>query len=93
MAKHFANMTTGDEVPDMLIGCIRSLDSLRECVISAVSISIGKRAEESSVLQGFMTKHDALVAELRKLAVEVTGNGLRSTDGGHHVQINGINYR
>ena len=77
----------------MLIGCVKGLDELRECVISAVSIRYGKRDEGSSVLQGFMTKHDALVAELRKLAVEVTGNGLRSTDGGHHVQINGINYR
>lgn len=88
-----ANMSKGDEVADMLIGCVKSLGELRECVISAVSMCYGKRAEESSLLQGFITKHGALVSELRKLAVEVTGDGLRSIDGGHHVPISGINYR
>ena len=66
------NMTRGDEASDMLIGCIRSLDSLLSCVVSAVNIRYGKNCEGSSVLQGFISKHGALVAELRKLAVEVT---------------------
>ena len=89
-----ANLKTGDEVADMLIGCVKSLDELRECVISAVSIRYGKRDEGSSLLQGFITKHGDLVSELRRLAVEVTGDGVRSIDGGsHHVPISGINYR
>ena len=90
---HFADTRTGDEVSDMLIDCLKGLDEMRESVISAVSICTGKRAEGSSVLQGFITKHEALVSELRKLAAEVTGDGLRSIDGGHHVPISGINYR
>ena len=88
-----SQITRGDEVADLLIGCIKGLDELRECVISAVSIRYGKRDEESSLLQGFITKHRALVSEVRKLAAEVTGEGLRSIDGGHHVPISGINYR
>lgn len=89
-----ANLSTGDDVSDMLIACLKGLDEMRESVISAVSICTGKRAEGSSVLQGFITKHGALVSELRKLAAEVTGDGLRSIDGGgHHVPISGINYR
>ncbi len=91
---HFADTTTGDEVAAALITCVQDLDELRERVSSAVSACSGKRGDGSSLLQEFMTKHGALVAELRKLAAEVTGDGLRSIDGGgHHVPISGINYR
>ena len=93
MAYHFANTTKGDEAADILIGCLKGLDELREFVASAVAMRLGRSCEGSSILQGFNAAHDALKAELRKLAAEVTGDGLRSIDGGHHVPISGIHYR
>ena len=86
-----ANLTTGDDAADILVGCIRGLDELREFVASAVAMRFGRSREGSSILQGFNAAHDALKAELRKLAVEVTGDGRRSIDGGHHGPI--IHYR
>lgn len=88
-----ANLTTGNDAADILIGCLKGLDELREFVASAVAMRLGRSCEGSSILQGFNAAHDALKAELRKLAVEVTGDGLRSIDGGHHVPISGIHYR
>lgn len=88
-----ANLTTGNDAADILIGCLKGLDELREFVASAVAMRFGRSCEGSSILQGFNAAHDALKAELRKLAVEVTGDGLRSIDGGHHVPISGIHYR
>ena len=88
-----ANITTGDEAADILIGCVRGLDELREFVASAVAMRFSRSCEGSSILQGFNAAHDALKAERRKLAVEVTGEGQRSIDGGHHAPISGIHYR
>lgn len=88
-----ANLTTGNDAADILIGCLKGLDELREFVASAVAMGCGRSCEGSSILQGFNAAHDALKVELRKLAVEVTGDGLRSIDGGHHVPISGIHYR
>lgn len=88
-----ANLTTGNDAADILIGCLKGLDELREFVASAVAMRLGRSCEGSSILQGFNAAHDALKAELRKLAAEVTGDGLRSIDGGHHVPISGIHYR
>lgn len=88
-----AKFTTGDDAADILMGCIKGLDELREFVASAVAMRLGRSCEGSSILQGFNAAHDALKAELRKLAAEVTGDGLRSIDGGHHVPISGIHYR
>lgn len=88
-----ANLTTGNDAADILIGCVKGLDELREFVASSVAMSNGRSCEGSSILQGFNAAHDALKAGLRKLAAEVTGDGLRSIDGGHHVPISGIHYR
>lgn len=88
-----ANLTTGNDAADILIGCLKGLDELREFVASAVAMRLGRSCEGSSILQGFNAAHDALKAELRKLAAEVTGDGLRSIEGGHHVPISGIHYR
>lgn len=88
-----AKFTTGDDAADILIGCLKGLDELREFVASAVAMGCGRSCEGSSILQGFNAAHAALKAELRKLAGEVSGEGLCSIDGRHHVPISGIHYR
>lgn len=93
MAKHFANIT-GEQASEILIQCLQNLNELREYVSSAVAIGTGKRSEESSSFREFTTKYNALVAALRNIVGEVTGEGRSSSDrGGYHVHPGGVNFR
>lgn len=93
MAIHHANIQ-GEQASEILIQCLQNLNELRECVSSAVAIGTGKRAQESSSFREFITKYNALVAELRNIVGEVTGEGRLSTDrGGYHINPCGVNFR